>query len=378
MASPADRGASNPVAEDIPVAQLFLDVNNPRLEGNLDDRQTDDDLVRLLWRDFAVDEVALSIAHNGYLAYEPLFAVREDGRLVVVEGNRRLAAVKVLLDDRLRAEVRAGDLPMLGEPQKAQLRTLPVVVVESREDIWQYIGFKHVNGPQVWQPLAKARYIADVKNRWGVPLDVIARNIGDRHSTVKRLYRAQVALAQAEQAGVYDIDDRWNTRFAFSHLYTGLDYQSIGQFVGLPDGEASFETATPIPMEHMTEFGDLCLWLWGSKSRNRQPVVKSQNPDLRLLDDAVGTPDGVAALRTGLPLQVAVEIGKGDTRILREVLVSAKQSLQEARGKVLTGYHGEEDLLILTKDISRLARGLVDDMNDVRREVQRSERDDDE
>jgi ParB-like chromosome segregation protein Spo0J len=50
----------------------------------------------------AVDEVALSIAENGFYRHEPLYAARESGKLNVVEGNRRLAAVKLLRDEKLR------------------------------------------------------------------------------------------------------------------------------------------------------------------------------------------------------------------------------------------------------------------------------------
>ena len=35
---------------------------------------------------------------SGYWEHEKLFAAREKGKLVVIEGNRRLAAVKLLLD----------------------------------------------------------------------------------------------------------------------------------------------------------------------------------------------------------------------------------------------------------------------------------------
>jgi len=108
-----------------------------------------------LWRDFAVDEIALSIAANGYFSYEPLFAASEDGVLVVVEGNRRLAAVMLLLDAKLRQAVGATDLPRISVSRGKTLAQLPVVV-RDRETIWEYLGFRHVNGPQAWQSFSKA------------------------------------------------------------------------------------------------------------------------------------------------------------------------------------------------------------------------------
>jgi hypothetical protein len=90
--------------------------------------------------------------------------------------------------------------------------------------------------------------------------------------------------------------------------------------------------------------------------------VESQNPDLRVLDEVLTTKDGTAALRRGLPLAVARDIGKGDEQLFREALIAAKQSLQEARGKLLTGYDGEIDLLRLIKEIVDLADSIHGDM----------------
>ena len=59
----------------------------------------------------AVAEVAMSIAWNGYFQHEPLFVEKTSrGDMVVIEGNRRLAAVKLLLDADLRKAVGAAPL----------------------------------------------------------------------------------------------------------------------------------------------------------------------------------------------------------------------------------------------------------------------------
>ena len=50
-------------------------------------------------------ELVESIAANGYLDLEPLFVIEEKGEKVVVEGNRRVAAIKVLTDPDLVKEV---------------------------------------------------------------------------------------------------------------------------------------------------------------------------------------------------------------------------------------------------------------------------------
>lgn len=339
---------------------LRFDGRNPRLADGREDLDQKD-LLRVLWRDFAVDEVALSIAANGFFPHEPLFVAEEDGEMVVVEGNRRLAAVRLLRHAALRREVGATNLPRISAARARTLERLPVII-KSRREVWQYVGFKHVNGPQVWRSHSKAQYITWVHNELHVPLEDIAKQIGDRHMTVRRLYRAQMVLQQAADADIFHVEDRARKQFAFSHLYTGLDYKGFASYVGL--ARDRYDSPRPVPKTKTKQLGTLLTWLYGSKSRNREPLIKSQNPDLRQLDEVLLTENGVAALERGLGLSVSRDIGRGDDALFREALLAARQSLQEARGKLLTGYRGERDLMGLADDIAELAQSIKREMSD--------------
>ena len=102
---------------DAPVEQLLLDIKNPRLASGAGG-DTQEDLLRVLWTEMAVDEVAFSIAANGFFREEPLLVIPGDevkggkGKFIVVEGNRRLAAVLLLCDAKLRDKLKATELPM--------------------------------------------------------------------------------------------------------------------------------------------------------------------------------------------------------------------------------------------------------------------------
>ena len=232
--------------------------------------------------------------------------------------------------------------------------------------MWQFIGFKHVNGPQSWQSYAKAQYVAWVHDELGVTLPDVARRIGDQHTTVRRLYRGLMTLHQAENKGVFDRGDRWKKHFSFSHLYTGLGYSNIQGFLGIDD-EQSFRR-DPVPEDHVKDLGDLCLWLYGRKSTGTPPIVRSQNPDLRNLDTAIGNARGMVALRRGLPLDVVLDISTGDENLFKEGLITALNGLQQARGKQLTGDSGDADTIQIANEVLDLADRLVTDMEDYRRE----------
>ena len=365
--------ASIPQAEMISEAELSFDEKNPRLAGE-DEEVSQNGLLATLWRDFSVDELALSIAANGFFPYEPLFAAEEDGQLVVVEGNRRLAAVRLLRSATLRQQVGATDLPQISTAAAQDLDELPVIV-GPRNDVWQYVGFKHVNGAQAWRSYSKAQYIAWVHNELSVTLEDIAKQIGDRHRTVRRLYRALMVLEQAADDDVFHVEDRSRKRFAFSHLYTGLDYKGFEEYLEI-DPDDSYKPH-PVPKRRKKQLGQLLVWLYGSKSRSEEPVIRSQNPDLRRLDDVLQTKNGIAALERGLGLSVSHDIGRGDDALFREALLEARQSLQEARGKLLTGYKAETDLKRVAEDIVELADridGEMGEMLDKRRSERRAKR----
>ena len=347
--------------EYVPVDDLHLDSRNPRIQQVGEDLD-EQSILGILWREYSVEEVALSIAQNGFFPHEPLFAAEEDGKLIVIEGNRRLAAVRLLRDSGLREQLQAKTLPTISDERTAALASLPVIHCQ-RNEIWQYIGFKHVNGPQAWNSFAKAEYIAWVRNELGTELADIANTIGDTHSTVARLYRAYMALRQAEDRGVYDREQRTRKHFSFSHLYTGLDYQGIREFTGVADLDPPKEK--PIPASRMKHFGELCVWLWGDKSRDQPALIRSQNPHLRELDETLKSADGIRALRAGYGLRPSLDVARGDTALFREALLKAKQSLQDARAKVVTGFAGEADLSREIEEIVSLADALYEDMSDV-------------
>ena len=221
------------VAERISVDDLRFDQINPRFHGE-EEGESQEMILKRLWREFAVDEIADSIAANGFFAHEPLFAIPEedDGPpYVVIEGNRRLAAVKLLRSSALRMELKATNLPETTDGRQQELSTIPVIVTR-RDAVWPLIGFKHVNGPQHWDSMAKAEYIAWVHEQIGVPLSDIAQQLGDRNITVVRLYGGLMALNQAERADQFNRNQRSQKRFYFSHLYTALGYKGVMDYLG--------------------------------------------------------------------------------------------------------------------------------------------------
>lgn len=349
-------------ASPVSAEDLFLDPKNPRLVSSDFELKDQDKILERLWTEFNVSEITDSIvASDCFWQHEPLIAAREGGKLVVIEGNRRLAAVHLLLSADRQKRIRATGIPEISQKLREHLAFLPVIE-KPRREVWDFIGFKHVNGPQEWDSIAKAQYIARIHEDYDVALPDIATAIGDRNATVERLYHGLKVLDQARQAGVFDASDRFHQRkdFAYSHLWTGLGYEGIRAFLGITDGGRS--ERQPVPREKISALGDLCRWLYGSHQEKTEPLVKSQNPHLRQLDEALRAPRGVAALRRGLPLQQAVNAARGDTRLLLDALIAAEQNLREAKGYFSTGFAGQQDVSETIKNIHSLASSLTADL----------------
>src|SRR6202043_3151603 len=150
-------------------------------------------------------------------------AQRINGRWRVLEGNRRLAAIRLLQNPDL-AKGTGISVPPISKENLDTLKEVTVYAVANPDQARDFIGFKHINGPHKWDAIAKARFAADWYRKEkdsGTTIEKIARRLGDRHDTVVRLVNGMFVLDQAEGAKIYDIKDRWpGKRFAFSHLYT--------------------------------------------------------------------------------------------------------------------------------------------------------------
>lgn len=358
---------------DLPVLQLLLDPQNARLAWRAGG-DTQKDLLEVLWTEMAVDEVAWSIAENGFFRSEPLFVIIENPketepdrqRFIVVEGNRRLASVLLLRDQDLQESFGATNLPAISETRRSELTRLPAIIYPGRESLWATLGFRHIKGIKAWDGFSKAKYVAQVHEAYSVPLQEIAERIGDYHATVKRLYRGIKVLEQAESSGAYDREDRSRNRFYFSHLYTALDQREFQEFLEI-DPKAHSES-NPVPGSKLGELGELMVWLYGKRSQGIEPIVRTQSPDLNTLRRVISKEESLSALRSGYTLERSHQIAIGDRKLFRDALTSTKVELQNAKATVTTGYRGEDDLFEMVVDINSLSDSIMREMEDMRGE----------
>ena len=353
--------------KNIELSKLRLDYQNPRLsEFGITEKTLDKEILEILWNEMAVNELMYSIVSNGFWDYEPLIVMPDGKEFITIEGNRRLVAV-MLIHDQGHIKVPNHIINKIDQELIEKTSTLPVIVISSREDTWKYVGFKHVNGPAKWGSFAKAKYIAEIHNDYGVTIKEIAYQIGDTNNIAQKLYQGLMVFDQATKAKVYRHDDIQANRIYFSHLYTGLQREGIREYLQIED--AADESPTPVPEKKYKELGQLLEWLYGSKRNDTQPLIKSQNPDLKYLDEALQSKEAIAALISGESLSYAYELSRASDALFEENLLTAKRSLQKARAYLTTGYKGEENILRVAGSVAQLADDLYQEMEKVNKEL---------
>ena len=336
-------------------ASLVFDDQNPRMvEFGIAD-YNEEQLINLLWREMAVEELVMSILALGFFDHEPLYVMpRNDGKYVVLEGNRRLAAIRSILNPSLvkGERMRKFEGRITSEIKDKLEHRIPVIVLDNRQDAWRLLGFKHVNGPAKWGSYAKAKYIVDVHRNYNISLEQIAEQIGDTNKTVSKLYQGFMVIEQAERLVEFSIDDIKTPRLYYSHLYTALGYEKFRSYLGIT--EAS-DLNAPVPAEKCHNLQEVMDWIYGSKKRGVEPLIQTQNPDLRRFIEVLGNELSVATLRTGSSLEVAFDLTIDDNDALRDALAKARLALDKATSKV-GSFGGDEGLVRQAGTVFKLAQ----------------------
>jgi hypothetical protein len=347
------------------VKNLILDKGNPRLvEFGISSKSTEQEIMMILYNEMAVTELMYSIVKNGFWPYEPIIIMKapEKQKFIVLEGNRRLTALRLLLGIELPDEFEMPEsIAKLIQPDtKSKIEKIPVLEVDSRYKAWKYIGFKHVNGPAKWGSIAKAKYVANVHENFNVPLKDISLQLGDTNSTVQKLYQGVKILEQADVSGAFKLSEVIGSRIYFSHLYTGIQRRGIREFIGLNDAEK--ESKEPVPNNKIKELGQLLEWLFGRKSEKKLSLITSQNPDLKYLDEVLQSKEATRALKDGESLSFAYELTKPADTLFEDYILDTKRSILKAKSLVNAGFQGEESLVRIAGQIAETADSLYSEM----------------
>lgn len=251
---------------------LCLDPMNPRLGRSNTGAHVTQERVLELMRDWTLDELAVSFLEGGgFWTHEALLVTREKlygkNRLVVVEGNRRLAALRYLRDavGGRPASRKWAEIADSGQPADDLFARIPYFLADSREDVWAFLGFRHVTGIKEWKPAEKAEFIARMVDEQSLSYREVMRRIGSKTPTVRQNYISYRMLLQIEET----IEDfpRDEVEDRFSVMYLSLRTEGVKKYLHI-DIQADPETARrPVPPRRIKQLANFALWMFGTGDR---------------------------------------------------------------------------------------------------------------
>lgn len=368
---PAGLGRKRPQL-NISLGCLHLDVKNPRLPEEAQNKPEDDVLIHL-FNHFDLEEISDSMVRNGYFDEEPLVAVPKtlpkhlqsesidhnspefikyigdkNTEFVVAEGNRRLATAKLLTDVDLRRSLKvARSWPTPSKEVADDLSILPVIIYKERKDVLPYLGVRHITGNKKWDSYAKARYIDEMlKESYSV--EEIEQAVGDRAQSVRKNAVAFNLLRSAHEELDYSLE---NAKENFSLLLLSLGQKSVKKFLGwqkdvkgaiksLPLSEVNLEM--PVDEDNLDNLHHLLRWLFGEGTKIT-PAIHESRDITNYLKTVLDSDQAIVHLKKTGDLKEAYELTDGEESMVKRLLQNSNRYLERALG--VAHRHRTEDVI---------------------------------
>ena len=157
------------------VNDVRLDPRNVRLD--IPEGVPESDIVQDLFTNEKALSLVEGIAKVGLLTHEVPIVLERDGQLIVVEGNRRVAALKAIQNPFLAPDhqARIGKLAQ-SVPDRAAIRRITVKRAPSQDDADQLVAALHTGNQRVaWGPARQAAFFQAQLDAGKSPEELIAQ-----------------------------------------------------------------------------------------------------------------------------------------------------------------------------------------------------------
>ncbi len=261
-----------------------------------------------------------SFAANGYLPYEPL-VVRQArrGKYMVLEGNRRLAAILSMRDSDDPVERTAYEQKHLSRP--------PCIVFSGteREEL-AYLGLRHLSKTKDWSASAKSAFVERILQS-DVSMADAARLTNVSRTALRQMLLVWRLLERAENLGIQLPEFAAQGETAFWHLGDAIRRTNTKRYLKLVENE------NPLLMPELDEnrFVVLIGWIYGNPKTGTVKLSTSIR-DIPNIDKCLGHPKSTDALEAGMSIADALQEAVAAGAKVSAYLGRAKAAVQEATG----------------------------------------------
>lgn len=357
------KGKKRPLI-DIRLSKIHLDAENPRLAKQRES-VTQFDLVKTLYDEFDLEELAMSMCENGYFDEEPIIVVPtvipkgiafdetldtdalqkqlqvllKDGKLefTVVEGNRRIATAKILSEPTLRQKlnIRENTFPKPKNDEIADdLKEIPAIVYFDRKLVAPYLGVRHIAGLLKWDAYAKATYIAQniedsVKSGVNIneSINRIQQQVSDRSDVIKKQYLCYRVMKVAEDDLSFDTK---NIKDKFSLITVALNSTSIRTYIGCPTYRNVDFSERIIPLNKLESLRNVLTWVYGDGKR--EPILTDSRRITKELAPVLASKEATEYLIKNNNLEEAFERSEGERDYIIRKINSASIAIKFSLG----------------------------------------------
>jgi len=348
--------------QDIPVEQLKLDDRNPRLPKSIQGKKTEEEeLINYLLLEEATLELMLAIGENGFFRGEQLLVVKDtDGKYRVIEGNRRLAAVKLLGNPKLAKYQKNKVNKVIDELRNPPPTEIPCLIFPNEDDILKYLGYRHITGIKSWKLLEKARYLYELKSQvtqgtsFYETCRELAKMIGSRRDYVQRLLVGFEIYKIIEDNAFYKIKGLDDTTFHFNYIADSLNRSKISAYLGV-----DLEKESPIANLKIPHVKKWTHWLFEKNSQNKTRLI-GDSRHLNMLDKVIAVPKAFKAFdESGLKISKAYELTEDINNVFSSFVGKSLSYLEEANSVLhLVDSITTSDMETL-KNIGKLAKQII-------------------
>lgn len=321
------------------IDKINLDLENPRVPlsiRNQDSTKNADainkDILEYLIKTGSLTELMLSIGENGFFSGEALLLIEDPNdstKYIVIEGNRRVSALKLLHNPEL-ATISVNKIKEASDIAEKKPIEIPSIVFQNTDEILKYLGYRHITGIKNWKALEKARYMNTMYQKIKKPAmedsDVyqeIAKSIGSQRSYVKRILEAFELYSYIEENDFFNIPGLNDQNFHFVNLSDSLNRENISRFLRENDG-GNDDTFNKDNLKEWTE------WIFKENAEGGTRL-KGTSSDLKDLDLVLSNPKALELFRAKeASLSQAVFLSENSETILSESLKNALSHLTEA------------------------------------------------
>ena len=328
-------------ATRVRISDLLLDPNNPRFgfcDHSVDVSQLKDVLVQehLLstMKLYNIEPLKQSIITNGINPLDRLAVVRlEEGssKYVVIEGNRRVAAVKHLLyelkfNDELRSSLEMLDVCVL----------VGKVYDDSEKERVKIQGLRHLSGFEEWGEYEKGRFLYNYTKIHGGDIRAIGAKVGLKNNNANCCYKAMESLEslKLDSSSYPMLTSEKTMQLYFPYFYEVMRHPS------LRDGYFEFNKG---PKGDTKKVAIFCEWIGLSSNENTSEIqIKTPN-QVTDLQDIVINMNALKALESGAVIEEALLISREDETlvnsdfdIITEAFIAQLRKIKRIESKSLS------------------------------------------